>query len=602
MNQFVNLPTTSVQNLDAKPLWQQVNKRLLAKSLSELSWEETICPEETGNGVYALSLASGVSYRFLAWRSIWDQLIIDTASIKRTDSKGQSNKDVEVSQFFIDAQAELGMSSATLANFLEELANTLMAEAQVQKNYFQKPASELINLTDDDLQCYLDGHPKVTVSKGRVGWGLNDYEAFATEFLPEVQLEWLAVSRQSLQLSTKEAFSEKQLLDAVLDNPEQNRLKERCQHLNLSMKDFFLMPVHPWQWQNRLVNMFATEIAHGRIVHLGAFGDPMLPQQSLRTLSNRKRPDQLNIKLPLSILNTSCYRGIPGKYIQAGPVISSWLADIAKSDPVLASRKTIILEEPAGAFYPNPCFAQIDNAPYRYHEMLGCIWRDSVHDKIKTSENAVLMSTLFQRDGFNYPLICEYIHRSELTTEQWLSRLFDVVVIPLYHLLCKYGVGLVAHGQNVTLVMESHRPSRVALKDFQGDLRLVDQDFPELASLSTYAKSVTTRLPAEYLIHDLQTGHFVTVLRFISSCLAGQGFSEARFYQLLGIQLQSYIKTHPELKERFALFDLFQPEMGRICLNRVRFKLGYGDYVERPVPELGSPLKNPLTATLREES
>ncbi|WOG27646.1 IucA/IucC family siderophore biosynthesis protein [Endozoicomonas sp. 8E] len=602
MNQAVTaLPVN--QRFD---FWQKANRRLLAKTLSELSWEEAIipkaiAPEEESGGRFILELKSGVNYRFYAWRTIWDQLIVDTESISRSYLNSRSDSALEVSQFFIDAREELGLDSATLANFLEELANTLMAEVQVQKNYHQKSAAELIELEDGELQCYLDGHPKVTVSKGRLGWGQEDYQGYATEFLPEIQLEWVALSRENCRLSLAVDLQENDLISAVLNSREQAKLNDRCRQLNIDASNFFLMPVHPWQWSNRLVNLFASEIAAGHIVHLGNYGDPMLPQQSLRTLSNKKRPEQLNIKLPLSILNTSCYRGIPGRYIQAGPMVSSWLSEIAASDPILSNRRTIILEEPAGAFYPNPQFKQITDAPYRYHEMLGCIWRQSVHAKTTDSERAILISTLFQKDGYGYPLICEYIHRSGLTTKQWLSKLFDVVVVPLYHLLCQYGVGLVAHGQNITLVLDNHLPVRVALKDFQGDLRLIDQDFPELDTLSDYARSVTTRLPAAHLIHDLQTGHFVTVLRFISACLAEKGFSESRFYQLLGEQLKSYMKAHPELEDRFKLFDLFTPEMARVCLNRVRFKLGYGDTSERPLPELGTPLKNPLAITLREE-
>ncbi len=33
-------------------------------------------------------------------------------------------------------------------------------------------------------------------------------------------------------------------------------------------------------------------------------------------------------------------------------------------------------------------------------------------------------------------------------------------------------------------------------------------------SLPQEVRDVTSRLSADYLIHDLQTGHFVTVLRF----------------------------------------------------------------------------------------
>lgn len=64
-------------------------------------------------------------------------------------------------------------------------------------------------------------------------------------------------------------------------------------------------------------------------------------------------------------------------------------------------------------------------------------------------------------------------------------------------------------------------------------MRLVDKDFPQAASLPNVVKDVTVRLSADYLIHDLQTGHFVTVLRFISPLMQACNLSEYRFYQLL---------------------------------------------------------------------
>lgn len=45
------------------------------------------------------------------------------------------------------------------------------------------------------------------------------------------------------------------------------------------------------------------------MVSLGEFGDLWLAQQSLRTLTNASRRGGLDIKLPLTIYNTSCYRG-----------------------------------------------------------------------------------------------------------------------------------------------------------------------------------------------------------------------------------------------------------------------------------------------------
>lgn len=172
--------------------------------------------------------------------------------------------------------------------------------------------------------------------------------------------------------------------------------------------------------------------------------------------------------------------------------------------------------------------------------------------------------------------------------------MFRHVVIPIYHLMCRYGVGLVAHGQNVTLVLEDNIPTGCIIKDFHGDLRLVDQPYPELASLEQSIQDNLTRLPPHYLVHDLLTGHFVTVLRFVSPWLESEGISEALFYGYLADEIKTYQTSHSELEDRFKQFNLLSESIDKICLNRVRFKIGYGDSSERPLPELGKPIPNPL--------
>ncbi|WP_206377700.1 hypothetical protein [Vibrio celticus] len=45
-----------------------------------------------------------------------------------------------------------------------------------------------------------------------------------------------------------------------------------------------------------------------------------------------------------------------------------------------------------------------------------------------------------QGDLNGKPLIGSLIDASGITIEQWLEKLFSHVVVPLYHLMCKYGV------------------------------------------------------------------------------------------------------------------------------------------------------------------
>lgn len=146
--------------------------------------------------------------------------------------------------------------------------------------------------------------------------------------------------------------------------------------------------------------------------------------------------------------------GIPGRYIAAGPLASRWLQQVFATDATLVQSGAVILGEPAAGYVSHEGYAALARAPYRYQEMLGVIWRENPCRWLKPDESPVLMATLMECDENNQPLAGAYIDRSGLDAETWLTQLFRVVVVPLYHLLCRYGVALIAHGQNITLAMK----------------------------------------------------------------------------------------------------------------------------------------------------
>ncbi|MDA6821103.1 IucA/IucC family protein, partial [Escherichia coli] len=132
---------------------------------------------------------------------------------------------------------------------------------------------------------------------------------------------------------------------------------------------------------------FIADFAEGRMVSLGEFGDQWLAQQSLRTLTNASRRGGLDIKLPLTIYNTSCYRGIPGRYIAAGPLASRWLQQVFATDATLVQSGAVILGEPAAGYVSHEGYAALARAPYRYQEMLGVIWRENPCRWLKPDES-----------------------------------------------------------------------------------------------------------------------------------------------------------------------------------------------------------------------
>lgn len=570
-------------------LWQRINRWLVAKTISELQYEECFQPEGTDD-YWSLQLCSGITYSFCAWKTIWGQLRVNNDSLLRN-----GDPVISAAQFYIDAKYDLGLDDIVLANLLEECAATLQGDMQSWRIKQYTSASDIAEMDVDRMQPYLDGHPKAVLNKGRLGWGCDELEQYAPEYAAPFQLRWIAVQDSCCTVGTmhgadldalvRSAMSEFDYQDMQVTLAEQGRGNQR----------WLCLPVHPWQWQHKIRIHYQQWIAEGRLLDLGVRGHRYLPLQSIRTLANLDHPAHPNIKLPVTILNTSCYRGIPSKYIEVGGLLSDWLHHLCQTDPLLFDHGTEVLKEPVGLFCCHPYYSQIEHSPYRYNEMLGAIWRDSVQSKMRAGERAMLMAALLQVDNAGDVVVRHLIQTSGLTASQWLAALFEAVVIPLYHLMCQYGVGLVAHGQNLTLILQNNIPKRLAIKDLQGDLRLVDQDFPELDSLDTAVRSVLTRLPAPYLLHDLQTGHFVTVLRYLSALMQEHSLiSELGFYRILGDAIGHYEKACPHLQERFQLFDLLTPNIKRVCINRVRFVEGYGDRSERPLPVLGADLINPL--------
>lgn len=559
-------------------------RRLLAKMISELTWEELLDP--TGGPQFELRLASGAAYSFEAVRRIWDNLDIDPDSIQVSHSGAPCPLN-----FVVDARSELGMTPATEAMFLRELSNTLQQDQEMLSKNGHLTGSDIIKLAIPMLHAQLNGHPKAVANKGRLGWGVDDLARYAPENAETMQLFWIAADRTMLRVGGSAEFDADDALNSALGEHAKTL---RLMATNMGVADtHVLVPIHPWQWTNTIKQSFVDEIASGRIVPLGLCGPDFIATPSLRTLTPLDG-GPFDIKLSLGILNTSAWRGMPGKYIEHGGAISDWLEGIVANDRVLSPVVTV-LKEVAGYWYAHPQFESNANSPYRHHEMLGAIWRRNAEYLAGPDRQAVMAAALFHEDAEGRPLALAWAEQSGLSIQDWLSKLFAVTVLPLWHFLCKYGVGFIAHGQNVTVILNNGLPDGLAIKDFQGDLDLVDQDFDEMSGLAPQIRDLLPRKPPAYIVHDIQTAHFITVLRFLSAGLArANAIDEAEFYHLLRKVLHDYSTRHPTLSHRFAQFDLFAAMMPKVCINRVRFAIGYDDSAERPLPARGRDLDNPL--------
>jgi aerobactin synthase len=573
--------------------WDVVNLNLLSKTLGELSYEGILSPKKIEGDDYVLELKSGAIYFFKAWRGIWDHLRVNPMTIKKKDQAS-----ITAGQFFLDAQAELEMDDIILSNFLEEMHNSLYSDLRVYEKQKNVSALQMTDFSGEKVQAFLNGHPKILLSKGRVGWGSPELEKFAPESERPIRLHWIAVKKNILSAAFDDSMDMNALLAESMDDKEILRFKKQAEISGATPEEFYFLPVHPWQWERFIQTQFVEFISLRQIVSIGIFGDEYLPQISIRTLSNISRPKKVDIKLPLSILNTSAIRGIPARYISIGTKLSRHILGLCHEDELLKEKNTDILIEKAGMSFEHPLFSQVSQAPYRYKEYLGVVWRESSQSKIDGPELAILTGSLFYQDHSGASLVGAYIKKSGLTKNEWLKKYFEVVVIPLYHLQLKYGLGLVAHGQNIVLKLKNFAPSGIILKDFQGDLRLSDKSILIEREDFKHIASKLDKLPAHYLIHDLLTGHLVTVLRFISEVMEeSDGIKEIEFYKILAQVVSDYLKGQEVPSE----LNFLNATINRVLVNKVRFKVGYADSSERPKPMVGLDLANPLYLGLKHE-
>jgi siderophore synthetase component len=590
-----------IQRVFKSDSWKKVNKKLIGKMLSEYMYEDMIRPEilsEEGEDIeYSLQVTDSKHYHYIAQKRLFDSFDVKWMTVYIVENGGRKEADSAI-ELLVDLQEVIGMSSETAGHLIKEMNSTLIADAHLLEKE-TKTSDELIHEDYATLEGYMTGHPWITYNKGRIGFGYDDYLAFAPEQQKEVKLSWIAVHNDLASFQSVEGLDYQTLIAGELSEEDRIRFDEIVKQNGSEPSEYYFLPVHEWQWKNTLIQNFPEELAMGRIIPLGEGEDRYLPQQSIRTFVNRTNKDKHHVKLPMSILNTLVYRGLPSERTVIAPKVTEFIKGMAEKDPFLKDECRVILPgENASMNVNHRYYTQLKQAPYQYLEMLGTIWRESIYTYLEDGEQAITLAALLYEDHNNKPYVVSLIEQSGLDSEEWMKQFFKVVMDPLLHYLYQYGTVFSPHGQNTIVVLKEAKPHRLAIKDFVDDVNISDQDFPELQGLSAEFKAVLRTEPPEGLTQFIFTGLFICHLRYLSNLLKNnEVMEEETFWGLLADSIINYQERFPQLQERFKLFDFFKPELTKLCLNRNRMvDYGYSDDDDRPHASEFGKVTNALAA------
>ncbi|MCC4321977.1 IucA/IucC family protein [Streptomyces malaysiensis] len=561
-------PRDAVAHLTPE-LWDRAGRLLIRKALAEFTHERLLAPEPGPAGRYAVtSDDEAVTYRFAARVLSLDHWLVEADSITRHDRTG-AELPLDALDFFIELRGRLGLSADVLPVYLEEISSTLsgtafklaaepVGAAQLAKSGFQEIETGMT-----------EGHPCFVANNGRLGFGIHEYLSYAPETASPVQLIWLAARRDRSTFTASADIDYDTLIHSELSEPTRARFARTLNDLGLDPADYHLLPVHPWQWWNKLSISFAAEVARQHLVCLGPGDDEYLAQQSIRTFFNTTDPSKHYVKTALSVLNMGFMRGLSAAYMEATPAINDWLAALISADEIFRAARFSIIRERAAIGYHHRQYeaATAKGSPYR--KMLAALWRESPVPSLEPGQRLATMASLLHTDPDGVSFVSALVEESGLTPATWLRRYLDAYLTPVLHSFYAYDLVFMPHGENVILVIEDGAVQRVIFKDIAEEIAVMDPT----AVLPPTVERIRVDVPEDKKLLSIFTDVFDCFLRFLNGILVNEGLlEEDAFWRTVADCVLDYQRAVPHLSEKFAQYDMFAEDFALSCLNRLQLR------------------------------
>ncbi|MFD8228082.1 IucA/IucC family protein [Streptomyces massasporeus] len=547
--------------------WDQANRLLVRKALAEFAHERLITPEQDGESYVVRSDDGLTSYRFSADRRALDHWQVDASSITR--HRDGAELPLAALDFFIELQKSLGLSDSILPVYLEEISSTLSGTCYK----LTKPKTTAAELARGDFQAIetgmTEGHPCFVANNGRLGFGIHEYLSYAPETASPVRLVWLAAHRSRAAFTAGVGIEYESFLREELGAETVERFHGVLRDQDLAPADYLFIPVHPWQWWNKLSVTFAAEVARKHLVCLGEGDDEYLAQQSIRTFFNRTSPEKHYVKTALSVINMGFMRGLSAAYMEATPAINDWLAQLIEGDPVLKSTGLSIIMERAAVGYRHLEYEQATDRYSPYRKMLAALWRESPVPSLQEGESLATMASLVHVDHEGASVAGALIAQSGLTPTQWLRHYLQAYFTPLLHSFYAYDLVFMPHGENVILVLKDGVVQRAIYKDIAEEIAVMDPD----AVLPPTVERLRVEVPEDKKLLSIFTDVFDCFFRFLAANLATEGIlEEDDFWRTVADVTRAYQDSMPELADKFKQYDMFAPEFALSCLNRLQLR------------------------------
>jgi siderophore synthetase component len=359
-------------------------------------------------------------------------------------------------------------------------------------------------------QLCVEGHNLHPCAKTKMGMEARDVLAYAPEFEGRPELRWVAVRRERAGWSYDGGEAE---LNAALFAELPSVGEEVCREMNrlgLAEPEFLAVPLHPWQYQQVLPDLYSQELAAGVVVPLPGVRTPSAATSSFRTVVTERGQGQgqgqMAIKAAVNSQMTSTVRSISRNTAQNGPRVTRLIREVMRREPQVAQTFVPICE--VAGFYFLPDAAETDAEQLHLKSRnLTAVWREDVGQHVRPGELAIVGTAYYAESPVSGRTVVEELVEAfaatlanstsqELEVEsavdtskpeqqvpnnepvrtpclQAAARSFlieyaEIAIPGFLTLMVKYGIGLEGHLQNSVGVFQKGRPVRLLFRDWGG--------------------------------------------------------------------------------------------------------------------------------------
>ncbi|WP_223588991.1 IucA/IucC family protein [Neobacillus bataviensis] len=533
---------------------------------------------------------------------------------KQGDS-GQSDWG-KLAEELINGSANLALAYAYWEQKKKELkqkANVHGITTAIDWVLFQKSGDHTFDSSLFFEQLSVEGHNLHPGTKTKIGMDPEDVFRYAPEFDGVAEIQFVAIHKDFAEWSVMNENDENANVFLFKEYPELRKAAEQeFIGQGLSVNDYVLVPVHPWQLEQAIPEIYEQEMKEQIIVPICGIRVPFGATSSFRTLvpiTNGKETKHA-IKVAVNSQMTSTIRSISPNTTNNAAVFTRLITAIMKQEQDLAETFIPVCECAGFNFKCKETNGCKDEHQKLKSRNLSVVFRENVDKFTAMDEVAIVCSSLFAESPITEKsIIVELIekYKEEIKEPnlrkaalQFFSEYASIVLPGYLTLMVKYGIGLEGHLQNSIMVFKKGRPVRMLFRDWGGARIYRDRLQKHPYQVEFYPGSVTVTDSLKemhnkvfYTVFQNQCGEFIVQLCKHFGLGEGELWQEIhRICQEVFEQLE-FLPPYTE-NARIDREALYQSEVDHKALTKMRLEPEGKDYSFAVVP-------NPLYQFKRRE-